>query len=282
MSVQWKRRARGFAGALAPDFWLLVLELLVLTLLAFQIARLGWTVVTPVAPFGDWAPAGDSRPKVDLAVLGGFDPFFRQRSDDAAAVSGLSLTLLGTRVDMVSGRGSAIIAGADGVQASYLVGEAIVPGVTLKSVQFDGVTLDRGGTAEMLFLDQSAGGGPVAAVAPEALKPRLAADVPAPRLAADMPAPRLAADMPAPRLAADIVVTPRMKGSELTGYVLTPKGSGAAFAAAGLMAGDVLVRVDGQGVAAGDPAALAQRLDAGGVNVEVERGGKPVTIRIGR
>ena len=48
MSVQWKRQARGFAGALSPDFLLLLLELLVLALLAFQFARLGWTGVTPV------------------------------------------------------------------------------------------------------------------------------------------------------------------------------------------------------------------------------------------
>ena len=256
MSVQWKRRAHGFAGALTPDFLLLVLELLVLTLLAFQIARLGWTVTTPVTPFGDWAPAGDSRPQVDVAALGGFDPFFRARDDAAAAVSGLALTVLGTRVDMVSGRGSAIIAGADGVQASYLVGEEIVPGVTLKSVQFDGVTLDRGGTAEMLFLDQSTGSAVPVAVETEG---------------------------PRPRLAADVMVTPRMQGSEITGYVLAPKGSGAAFAAAGLIAGDVLLRVDGTAVAeVGDPAALAKRLDGGGVSIEVERAGKPVTIRIGR
>lgn len=266
--VNLKRQADGFFGLLSPDRLLMLLELLVLTLLALQIARLGWTVATPVTPFGAWQPVATAtnRPAIDPSALGGFDPFFRQRSDAASEVSSLGLTLLGTRVDTVSGRGSAIIAVPDGKQSSFLVGEEIVPGVKLKSVQFDGVTLDSGGKSESLFLDQSAGPAPVT---PETA----GLSTPAP------PAPATAARA---RLAADIMITPRLKGSEITGYVLAPKGSGAAFAAAGLAPGDILVDVAGTAVAnLDDPASITRQLDAGGVRITVERGGKPVELTIG-
>src|SRR3546814_14461007 len=54
-----------------------------------------------------------------------------------------------------TGRGSAIVGTPDGEQRSFAVGEEIVPGVTLLAVNFDSVTISRGGTAEQMFLDQS-------------------------------------------------------------------------------------------------------------------------------
>lgn len=229
--------------------------------LALAAARLVWTIATPVGVFGDWQPVAGAGNRVDPASLGAFDPFFRASDKDpATAVSTLGLTLLGTRVDMVSGRGSAIIAAEDGKQSSYIVGEEIVPGVTLKSVAFDEVVLDRGGTAESLFLDQSSGSQPVT---PDS-------------------AGIVTSAMTKARLAADILITPRLRGTTVTGFVLAPKGSGAAFSAAGLQPGDVLVSVDGAPVSAiMDPASLGRRLDAGGVTAGIERGGQTITVRIG-
>ena len=162
-----------------------------------------------------------------------------------------------------SGRGSAIIALPDGVQASFLVGEDVLPGVRLKTVVFDEVTLDRGGTSESLFLDQSSGGVPV---------------TPESEGAATSPPIR-----PSPTsLAAEIQAMPRLNGQTVTGYILSPKGSGTAFAAAGLVPGDVLVSIDGAPVAAvGDPAALARRLNGGRVSISVERAGSVVSLQIG-
>lgn len=128
-------------------------EGLLTILLAVALARLVWAAATPSGPMGDWR--GAPPPAAAAATPAGFDPFFRAAPGDAAAVSDLDLVLVGTRVDTVSGRGSAIIATPDGQQASYLVGEAVLPGVTLKSVAFDTVTLARGGRDERLFLDQS-------------------------------------------------------------------------------------------------------------------------------
>lgn len=250
-----ERNAAGRAGEALPDLALRLGEILVLSLLAWGCARLIWTVVTPAGRFGPVAVVAAIDPAP--ADLARFDPFFRTAPAAATAVSGLQLTLLGTRVDRVSGRGSAIIALPDGQQSSYLVGEAVLPGVTLAAVGFDAVTLDRGGAREQLFLDQSS---------------------PAP---AAGPAARAAPAVPAPRLGADLTMTPRLRGTTITGLVLSPRGSGAAFAAAGLQPGDVLVAVDGAPVAAvGDPGALARRLDADGGSVSLERGGRTVTLAI--
>jgi general secretion pathway protein C len=89
-------------------------------------------------------------------MLGSFDPFFRlSGAAGPVMVTSLNLKLYGIRQDQVSGRGSAIIAGSDGQQRSIGVGEEIEPGVTLKSVDFDSVTISRGGADEQLFMDQS-------------------------------------------------------------------------------------------------------------------------------
>jgi general secretion pathway protein C len=141
-------RARGVNG------WT-VLELALLALLALQCARLIWTALTPVGPLGDWQSTevrSDSR----AGLLGGFDPFFRlSGAAGPVTVTSLNLKLFGIRQDQASGRGSAIIAGSDGQQRSIAVGEEIEPGVTLKSVDFDSVTISRGGADEQLFMDQS-------------------------------------------------------------------------------------------------------------------------------
>jgi hypothetical protein len=113
-------------------------------------ARLIWAALTPAGPLGTAAVALPSGPVV-VAV----DPFFPAGPAAADAVSGLDLVLLGTRVDAASGRGSAILATPDGQQKSVGVGEEIMPGVRLAAVEFESVTLDRGGAREQLYIDQS-------------------------------------------------------------------------------------------------------------------------------
>ncbi len=135
------------------------MELVLLSVLALQCARLFWALVTPVGPIGDWeAPAALQPPRpASTALLGSFDPFFRINNQGAApaVVTSLNLKLFGVREDRASGRGSAIIATPEGQQRSFAVGEEIVPGVTLVSVGFDHVIVSRAGTNEQLFLDQS-------------------------------------------------------------------------------------------------------------------------------
>ncbi len=245
---------------------LTLVEALLLAFAAVALARLGWALVTPVGPVGPVpTPTAVAAPLPD--ALAGFDPFFRSRSGTsggAEALSSLELTLVGTRVDQASGRGSAILTLADDVQSSFAVGDEVLPGVRLVAVSFDSVTLDNAGTREALFLDQS--GPPQGQVRPVSGEVVTVAGM---------------TGGPAPRLAADLTAAPRMAEGRLTGFVLTPKGSGAAFAAAGLRAGDVLTQIDGRPVAdLGDPAALAGRIDDGGMTLTIERGGTLLKVPI--
>jgi general secretion pathway protein C len=166
------------------------LELILLLLLAMQCARLVWTIVTPVDPIGEWKAASALRPAAaSTGLLGSFDPFFRLSGDNAPqVVTSLNLKLFGVREDRASGRGSAIISTPDGQQKSFAVGEEIVPGVKLVAVGPDSVTIDRSGTREQLFLDQSTSASTGSTAAPPAPVPAQPVIV-APPPAASAPPP---------------------------------------------------------------------------------------------
>ena len=157
------------------------IELLLLFLLAMQCARFVWTLVTPVGPVGNWRAATTFQPPRPVApdALALFDPFFRLTGSGAPLqVTSLNIKLFGVREDRASGRGSAIIGLPDGQQQSFAVGDEIVPGVKLVSVEFDGITISRNGANEQLFLDQSSpanvvsgGNGPAQGPMPQILPP---------------------------------------------------------------------------------------------------------------
>ena len=246
------------------------LELILLVLIAVQAARLFWTLVTPVGPVGDWrppaalpAPAGDS-------VLAEFDPFFRLSAGGPAVVTSLNLRLFGVREDRATGRGSAIIALPDGTQRSFAVGEEIMPGVTLAQVGFDNVTINRSGTPEQIFLDQSE-----AAPQPNAQ----AGGQTAPMVTA---APGQAVPAaPAAPAAPPIRLQPRMSGGQMDGLSVGPGGDGGqAFRAAGFQPGDVIVSVNGRRVSSLDEARALIRAAGGTVNILVDRGGRAVSMRV--
>ena len=250
-------------------------ELLLLAILAVQCARLFWTIVTPIGPLGDWRLASGPDAARGRAVLSsGFDPFFRLGNADGgpAIVTSLQLKLFGVRVDEATGRGSAIIAGPDNVQASYAVGEAIQPGVTLKSVGYDSVTIARGGAEETLYLDQSG-------VAPVAVTP------PPPQTNATLlSAP--AGERNAPdavglaELQSNLTLAPRQSGNRVTGLV--PRGDPAFLARIGLQPGDVVVQVSGRPISGpGDLQRASAALARGGtLSIAVERGAQIVPIAI--
>ena len=243
------------------------LELLLLSLIAVQAARLAWTLVTPVGPVGEWRtpgmlalPAGDS-------ALADFDPFFRLSGGGPAVVTSLNLRLYGIREDRATGRGSAIIALPDGTQRSFAVGEEVMPGVTLAQVGFDSVTINRNGTSEQIFLDQS-----------EAAPPAAGAQAAAP---AATPAPGQVQAAPAPPAGAAIRFQPRMTEGRIDGLVVSPGSDGGqALRAAGLVPGDVIVSVNGQRVISMEQARAVIRGAGGSVNVIVNRGGRAVPMRV--
>lgn len=260
-----------------PRYSLLSLtELLLLTLLAAQAARLVWAIVTPVGPLGDWRPAaGPDLAQARAVLASGFDPFFRLgRTQGPAVVTSLQLKLFGVRVDEATGRGSAIIAGPDDIQNSYSVGEAVQPGVTLRSVGYDSVVIDRGGVQETLYLDQS-GAAPV--VAQPAATPAGANAGLLSEAAGVVQAPGA---VPLADLQSRLNLAPRQSGGRVTGLV--PRGDAAFLQQIGLRQGDIIVQVAGRqitGVADLEQAANALRR-GGNLSIAVERGGQVVPIAI--
>lgn len=251
-------------------------ELVLLALLAVQCARLFWAIVTPVGPLGAWQPAsGPDLARARAVLASGFDPFFRLgRAQGPAVITSLQLKLFGTRVDEATGRGAAIIAGADNIQSSYSVGEAIQPGVTLASVGYDSVAIARGGAEERLYLDQS-GAAPIAAPPSVSVNSALLS-APAPAAVSSAPGTVQLAE-----LQSKLALAPRQMGGRVTGLV--PRSGDPAFLARlGLQPGDIIVQVAGRPiVSAQDLERAATALRTGGnLSIAVERGAQVVPIAI--
>lgn len=256
-------------------------EALLLLLLVIQGARLVWALLVPMGMVGDWRARTPAPlpPGARGALFRSFDPFTRGQSGDgqSAQVTGLALQLFGTRINEGSGQGSAIIATPDGIQSSFAVGDEVMPGVMLKAVSYDHVVIDRGGRAETLFLDQSASGGG-APGAPVAGAPSPGA--PGQPMASTPPGP-----LPAPSagiLQRDVSFAPRSDGGRMTGLVVSPRGEGPGFAAAGFQPGDIITQVNGRPVtSASDIQALQAQLRPGArISLMVERGAATVPIAV--
>lgn len=247
-------------------------ELILLVLIAVQAARLIWTLTAPIGPVGDWRAASAQTPRGDGTVLAAFDPFFRLSAGGPVVVTSLNLKLTGVREDRSTGRGSAIIQLPDGRQLSFMVGEEVMPGVTLAAVGFDFVTISRGGAQEQIFLDQSQPA-PVAGADPNG-----AAPVPPGQPQVVTPqGPQAAANV-----AGMVSFAPRMAGGRVNGVLVAPGSDGGrAFLAAGFQAGDVIVAVNGQRVTSLQQARAAMG-SGGTISVMVERGGRgvPLTVRL--
>ncbi|USU09613.1 type II secretory protein PulC [Sphingomonadaceae bacterium OTU29MARTA1] len=246
-------------------------ELLLIAGLATQSARLLWTLVTPVSPLGDWRPAEISVPGRPYDVLAGFDPFFRlgAQAQGPATVTSLQLTLFGIRVDEASGRGSAIVAGADNVQKSVGVGEEIQPGVRLKAVAFDHITIDRGGTSEDLFLVQSDAPQPGQAPVPAPGAPPVVGQPAVPPIAAN-------------QIRNEIGFIPRIDGGRISGLVVRPQGTGNLFRTAGLREGDVVTAIGGRPVTGPQDLdrVTADFASGGNIPITVERGTQTLALAI--
>ena len=252
--------------------------------LAATIAALGavllWMIVTPVSPLGAWRPAEVRvmSPMARSALFAQIDPFNRGTAAAVAAgpgaVTSLALTLFGVRVNAATGGGSAIIAGADGIQQVYLTGTEVQPGVVLTEVHFDHVGLTRNGGTELLYLDQSKpapGAATVLASTPAGLVGGSSTTAP----------------LSGAGLRQGLAIQPQAgDDGRISGLQVSAEGDGAAFRAAGFHPGDVIVQVAGKPVGnAGDGVSLLNSLKPGGsVAVTVQRGGKqlPLAITVSR
>lgn len=212
-----------------------VVEVILVTLLAAQAARLTWLLAAPPGPVGDWPPADTGRaagpaPAIALA----FDPFHPDARSGPATASASGFRLHAARVSGDSG--SAILSTKDGdPQAAFQVGDEVAPGITLAAVGAGHAVLRTGGGEQRLELD------PEASTLPARTAPA-AASLPS---AAPPPAASAGAAVDPAALLAQAGLRARTEGGRVTGYTLIPRGGGEALRQAGLQAGDVLVAVDG-------------------------------------
>jgi general secretion pathway protein C len=245
-----------------------ILIALIVILLAVQVTRLFWVIVTPVGPLAGWrAPSVNVvPPSARQALFSSFDPFYPMNAVAATTqnVTSLNLVLFGVRANESSGGGSAIIAGEDGIQKSFAVGEEVAPGVTLDAVAFDHVILSRGGVKESLYLDQSV---PAETVSPSGAASKAAPAAPA------------SGGLNAQTLQKAIGFAPRNEGGRVTGLVLKAQDDGTMLKLAGFQAGDVVVAVNGRPVASATDV-IAQFRPGARISVEVERGGSKVPIAL--
>ncbi|MBL0916230.1 MAG: type II secretion system protein C, partial [Sphingopyxis sp.] len=133
----WLRAGKRSPRAILPLFVIVLLG----ALLVWQSVRLLWTLVVPLSPLGAWQPqtAMIASPAERRALFSSIDPFFRSgpAGPANATVTSAGLTLFGININEATGGGSAIIAGEDGVQNSYAVGDEVAPGLKLVGVAFD-------------------------------------------------------------------------------------------------------------------------------------------------
>lgn len=242
-----------------------------LAILMALLARLLWAILTPVGPLGDWRASAPRLLPADAqaALLSGFDPFPRAAATVAAGgegVTDLDLELFGTLENRGSGVGSAIIAGEDGEQQSYAVGDEVAPGVRLAAVAFDHVVLDRGGVRERLYIDGS--------VPAEEVGTSSAQDDPLAMAAGS----EAAANAAIPQ----IDFQPRRSGSQITGIRIPPLVEAALPGVIGLRPGDVIVGVNGVPIRsqADIDQFKASLKPAARLSLEVERGSKTIPIAV--
>lgn len=250
--------------------------------LAVQIARLFWVMLTPTGAFGDWRPFEPviPGPAARTALFSAFDPFNRESPATGAVqqVTSLPFKLYGIRINEGSGLGSAIIADDTGKQSSFSVGEEIMPGVTLKAVAFDHVTISRSGADETLYIDQS-GGAPVADPAAPPSPPAGSGSAFAPPPAP----PATGSERLTPQAILNgVSFTPRIENGGVTGVVLGAQGSNDVFARAGFRPGDIVAQYNGLPVRSPqDLLSLKNAIKPGArLTLMVERGAATVPIAI--
>lgn len=248
-------------------------ELAIAALILIQLVRL---VLLFMAPnIGARAAEGVTAP--DTGVLSRFDAFFHTGARSSLAeitnAGSEQLRLFGVRAG-AGGGDSAILGLPDGTQLSVGVGEEVLPGLVLRAVAEDHVTVARGNSVSRIDFGEVPVG--AASVPPPPSTPQVVAP-PSPAA----PRPEAAVVDPA-RLMAEAGLRPRMQGLSVNGFTVTARGQSAQLQAAGLRAGDVILSVNG--IALDGPSAInrlrTDLAEAPEAVIRFERDGAPQTTTV--
>ena len=273
-------RVRGVWAA-RPDRVRSAVEVALALLLAVQLGRLVWIVAEPRDAAASMASSSAAVSPADPAVFQRFDAFFRTGGQsslaEASAAGSGQMRLYGLRSDG-SGGGSAIIGLADGRQVSVGVGEEVEPGLILRGVGPDYVTLARGASlSRLIFSDVPVG---VAPAPPPPPGPQIVTPPPPPPPPAVTPT---AASVDPAQLITQAGLRPRMRGLRLDGFTVSASGDAALLRAAGLQAGDVILAINGQSLDSLERIAAlrGQLANSSGAELRYERDGTVQTSTIG-
>lgn len=248
-------------------------ELAVAALILIQLVRLMLLFMAP----NTGARAAEVVTAPDTGVLSRFDAFFHTGARSSLAeitnAGSEQLRLFGVRAG-AGGGGSAILGLPDGTQLSVGVGEEVLPGLVLRAVAQDHVTVARGSSVSRIDFGELPVG--AASVPPPPTTPQVVAP---PSPAASRPE---AAVIDPARLMAEAGLRPRMQGLSVNGFTVTARGQSADLQAAGLRAGDVILSVNG--IALDGPSAInrlrTDLAEAPEAVIRFERDGAPQTTTV--
>ncbi|MEQ9505767.1 MAG: type II secretion system protein N [Hyphomonas sp.] len=271
------RTERGISLANIEHAGRVAVESLLVVTVGVLLGRLAWSAVTPsgTTSAGQELVATSSAPGSELqtSLLTQMNPFgsapATQMQAQPGAETSLDIRLAGVRA--VTGNAmasSAVIAFPDGLQKRLVPGDEVMPGIVLVNVTAEAVHLSRNGALETLSLH------------PGRLEPFAPADTSQSMDIAAPSAPETRMDITPAALVADTTLTPEFRDGQVSGYRLEPRGDGA-FEKAGLMSGDLILRINGQAIEGLRPDQISQTV-AGSADVmlDVVRQGAIVRLRV--
>lgn len=228
-------------------------ELLLVAGIGLAAARLFWLLVTPLGPVGAWQPPAPIVPDAasTAALIDRFDPFGGQAAGTSDTTIATDLVLHGVRISGPQG-GGAILELPDGTQASFAIGDEVLPDLRLVEVGAAHVLLERGGARQRLVMegiDDSAVTAPIA----------------------DSDA--------AQRLLASPPFTLHSQDGEIVGLSVTAADP-ALLASIGLQAGDVIVSVGNRRIGSADDLnSLMRQIRPGArITLAVDRGAEVIPV----
>lgn len=275
------RMERGISAANIEHAGRVAVESLLVVTVGVLLGRLAWVALAPSGPTSSGpelaamslvAPVAEEH-TAPATLLTQMNPFASAPTTLASLPTGgetsLEIKLAGVR--SVSGNSmasSAVIAFPDGAQKRLVPGDEVMPGIVLVNVTADAVHLSRGGLLEVLSLRPGLTA-PFASTSPEQTQDAAASSPPVTQM-----------DISPAQLVADTTLTPEFRDGRVSGYRLEPRGGGA-FEAAGLMSGDLILRVNGQAIEGLRPDQISQTVSSSAdVMLDVVRQGAIVRLRV--
>lgn len=270
-----------------------VLNILLALLIAWSLARLTWSVwpmpaqpEAPPAPLsagpGNAQAVNANSPRLaDLHLFGeAKEQDLAPDNAQSAPETQLKLSLSGVLATNDKDSARAIIAGPDGEEKPYAVGDTLPGNAKLKQILVDRVVLQSGGRYETLRLPVDAGGLSVPDNAVTAPEPGGEDVAPQPPQSLQQYRQQLLAN---PAHLLDLIqVIPVSQNGVFQGFRLGPGRNPQFLRRFGLQPGDMVTSVNG--IALDDPGKGAQALQtiatATEINVTVRRGGVEQQVRL--